>query len=265
MIEPKFFEMMNMELDGVLPEKDRTRLHDYLSSVPEANIYFEGLRAAVEAANSVEQVEPPAGLINKIMNAVPFSHHQVEAPHKGFTNWRENWFTMPRFRYAAVFVFGIVFGVLVYSAMNLDSERGAGELNVSKLLGTMKQYTELDGFTQTGAFGVDLDRVQGSVSLHESDKVLLAEVALDASDDIDWVVEYDAGDVTFDGYRSFDGGAGDVVAAKTEMRVHQTGDSRYLLIFTRKSHPVTPFKVRIYSADQLLLENTLSPAAKSAD
>jgi hypothetical protein len=95
--------------------------------------------------------------------------------------------------------------------------------------------------------------------------VLLAEVALNASDDIDWVVEYDAGDVSFDGYRSFNGGTGDVVAANTEMRVHQTGETRYLLFFTRKSHSVTPFIVKIYSANQLLLEHTLSPAAKSAE
>jgi hypothetical protein len=172
---------------------------------------------------------------------------------------------MPRFRYAAVFVFGIVFGVLVYSALNLDSEPGEGELNVTHVLGTMKEYTASDGFTQTGAFGVDLERVRGSVSLHESENVLLAEVALDAADEIDWVVEYDAGDVTFDGYRSFDGGSGEIVAAKTQMRVHQTGETRYLLFFTRKNRPVTPFTVRIYSADQLLLENTLAPAAKSAD
>ena len=265
MIEAKFIEMMNLELDGVLPERDRDRLHEYLASDPEANGYFGGLRAAVEAANSVEQVEPPAGLSEKILNAVPFSHHRFNAAHPGVANWRENWFTMPRFRYAAVFVFGIVFGILVYSAINLDSRRGGGELNISKILGTMKQYDASEGFTQTGTIGVDLDRVRGSVSLHESDMVLLADVALDATDDIDWVVDYDAEDLTFDGYRSLDGGAGDVVAGRSQMSVRQTGNGHYLLFFTRKRRPVTPLKLRIYSADQLLLENTLSPAAKSTD
>jgi len=265
MIEPKFLEMMNLELDGVLAERDRTQLHEYLSSDPEANKYFEGLRATVAAANSVEQVEPPPGLTGKIMNAVPFAHRLREPQRRGFAGWWDIWLTMPRFRYAAVFVFGIVFGVLVYSAVNFESQRGDRELDVTELLGTMKQYTASEGFTQTGTFDVDLDRVQGRVSLHESENVLLAEVALDASDDIDWVVEYDRGELTFDGYRSFNGGAGDVSAAGTEMRVHQTGDMRYLLFFTRKGHPSTPFKVRIYSADQLLLEHTLSPAAKSAE
>lgn len=265
MIEPKFIELMNMELDGALPERDRTQLHEYLSSAPEATKYFEGLRAAVEAANSVEQVEPPAGLRGKILDAVPFSHPHVEAPLRGFAGWRENWFTMPRFRYAAFFVFGIAFGVLVYSAMNYDAQRGEGELNISHFLGTMKQFTSSDGFKQTRAFDVDLDRVQGQLNLHESDRLLLAEVALDASGEIDWVVEYDARDVSFDGYRSFNGGESDVTAAKTEMRVHQTGDTHYLLFFTRKSHPVTPFVVKIFSADRMLLEHTLSPAAKSAE
>lgn len=265
MIEPKFIEWMNMELDGVLPERDRVELRDYLSTNTEAADFYEGLRAALAAVDAVDDVEPPSGLSEKINDAVPYVSRYGRDPNRGFSGWREKWMVMPRLRYAAVFVFGIVFGVLVYSAINVDTRRGGEKLDISDFLGTMRHITTSDGFRRTRTFDVDLDRVRGGVSLHESDGILLAEVALDATEDIDWVVEYDARDVSFDGYRSFNGGVGDVVAGKTNTRVHQSGDTRYLLFFTRRNRPVTPFVIRIYSADQLLLEHSLSPAAKSAE
>jgi hypothetical protein len=51
MIEPKFIEMMNMELDGVLSERDRADLREYLSSSPDASEYFEGLRMQLDRSN----------------------------------------------------------------------------------------------------------------------------------------------------------------------------------------------------------------------
>ena len=273
MIEPKFIEMMNLELDGALGESDSASLHEHLSSHPEAARYFEDLRAALAAVDAVGQVESPPGLGTRIIGAVPFAGNGGRGANYGRTTWRERWLFMPRFRYAAVFVFGLFFGVLVYSAINYDNGRGGGGVDISEFLGTMRQITSADGFRQTRAIGVDFDQVRGSVSLHKSSDVMLAEVTLDSSDEIEWVVEYNAGEVTFDGYRSFNGESGNIVTANREMRVHQSGETRYLLFFTRldpsgrpdPSGTATPLTVKIYSADQLLLEQSISPAAKSAD
>jgi hypothetical protein len=265
MIEPKFVEWMNMELDGVLPPRRSKELHEYLSSHPDAAKYFDGLRATVAAVDSVEPAEPPPGLERRITDAVPWDRHPVADRGGGPVAALGKWFTGPRWRYAAVFGFGIVFGLLVYSAINYDNARRGAGLDITDFSGTMRHITTADGFRQTQEFGVDLDEVHGSVSLHQSNEVLLTEVALDTPGRIEWVVEYDADDVSFDGYRCFDGDTGDVIAARTEMRVVQSGDTRYLLFFTQKDHPVTPIVVKIYSADQLLLEKSLTPAAKSAD
>ena len=94
---------------------------------------------------------------------------------------------------------------------------------------------------------------------------MLAEVSLDAPGVIDWVIEGDDGNVSLGGYRSSDGEAGEVLARDTRMRVRQTGGSHYLVYFNRQSDTVEPLVVKIYSADQLLLEHAISPAAKSAN
>jgi hypothetical protein len=260
MIDPKFIEWMNMELDGVLPHRQGRELREYLDSHPEAQRCFEGLRATFEAMDKSPESEPPPHLFERIRAAIPFGRYQAVSPARGSAPRQGRWFIMPRLRYAAAFGFGIVFGLLVYSAISYDSGGGSGGVDNSDFWGTMKRIDSADGFTQSRVLGVDVDGVTGQVRLHESDDVLLAEVTLDSSDEIEWVMEYNADDVSFEGYRCFDGGTGDVVAAKSEMRVLQSGDTRYFLFFARKDHRVSPFVVKIYSADQLLLEEPLIPA-----
>jgi hypothetical protein len=265
MIEPKFIELMNVEWDGLLAEKERAELQAYLSSHPEAMKYFEGLRTVLSAVDSVGPGEPPSGLHEKIMDAVPFSRASAEVPRGHFSSWWGNWFGLPRMRYAAVFIVGVVFGVLVYTAMNYGSNRSGGGLDSSEFMGTIGKIEATHGFRQIRAFDVDLGVVQGTLSLHEAQSALVADVALDAGEEIEWIVDYNAKDVTLDGYRRSKGSEGDVLASTGEMRVQQSGDARYLLLFTKKNPLVTPFVVKIFSADRLLLEQSLSPAAKSTE
>lgn len=263
MIEPKFIEMMNMELDGVLPERDRAELRNYLSSSPLASEYFEGLRAAMAAVDTVGQVDPPEGLVDRITASVPFASRRVEAPQQGFKGWRHNLFSMPRFRYAAVFVFGLAFGALVFSAIDYDSRHGAGDLEVDDIVGTMTGITTSNELTQRDAFDVAFEEVRGTVTLDGFDRILRTDVALDASVDIEWVIEYDGQELSLDGFRRLDGAPGEVRAGDTRLRVRQSGSAQYALVFSSQRKPVKPLLVKIFSADQLLLEKTLYPAAKS--
>ena len=154
MIDPKFIDMMNMELDGVLPERDRARLHEYLSSDPGASAYFEGLRSALSVVDSVGQVEPPDGLIDRIIEAIPFTRRQPPIPDGGLVDRARSWFRMPQLRYAAVFVIGILLGGLFYSAITYDSRQNGGEIDINDFVGSIGHITTSERFKQTNIFVV---------------------------------------------------------------------------------------------------------------
>jgi hypothetical protein len=260
MIDPEIIELMNMDLDGALSPSESAELRRRIASDPEAEKYFESLRATVTTVDACEEREPPAHIEERILAAVPFGRYPAGSTRKGLAARLEQWFFSPRLRYAAVFAGGLAFGIIVYAAISYDNGRSDDMLDNSDYWGTMRHINDADGFKQTDVLGVDLDGVRGQVSLHESEAILLADVALESSGEIEWVLEYDAKGVSFDGYRCFDGARGNVVAGKAEMRVLQTGGAHYLLFFTQKDHPVRPIVVKIYSADRLLLERSLDPA-----
>jgi hypothetical protein len=99
------------------------------------------------------------------------------------------------------------------------------------------------------------------MSLHESEAGLVAEVSLESSKEIDWVLQYDHPNLHFEGFRQFNGGSSNIVAAMTETRVSHRGHNRYIFFFTQKSRGHTPLTMRIFSAEELVFEETLDPQA----
>lgn len=257
MIDPHITELMNMELDGVLSPRERAELQRYLAAEPEAGVYFDGLRKTLNAVDKWEDQEPPAHLVDRVMAVVQRERRFVDTGGEGLAARLRKWLFSPRWRYGAAFAGGLVVGLGVYALIGHESGPRDDRLDVSNFWGTMKYFDHEDGFEQTEFLGVDLAEVRGRMSLHESEAILMADVALESEGEIEWVLEYDAKEVSFDGYRCFNGTRGSVVAGKTEMRVRQSGETHYLLFFTQKDRPVRPLRVRIYSGDRLLLERPL--------
>jgi hypothetical protein len=261
MIGPEFVEQANKELDGVLSRPESERFHRRLATDAEAAKYFESLRATLAAVDAAEEPDPPAQLESRILDAVPWGQHRPHSPARGRATFRDWWIFTPKLRYAVTFVFGVLFGLIVYTSIAYNTDQSPGGLDDADFYGTMRYIDNTDGFQETHSVGVNLDQVTGHVRLHEADRVLLAEVSLESAGEIEWVLQYDESDVSFEGFRQSEGRAGDVHATSTETRIYQTGEARYMLFFSQKHHKVTPITIKIFSADQLLLEQPLTPSA----
>ncbi len=261
MIDPEFVEQANKELDGVLSRTESDLFHKRLATDDEAAKYFESLRATLAAVDAAEEPDPPSHLESRILGAIPWRQHRTQTPTRERATLRDWWIFTPKLRYAVTFVFGVLFGLIVYTSIVYNTDQSPGGLDDSDFYGTMRYINSTDGFQETQSVGVNLDQVTGHVRLHEADRVLLAEVSLESAGEIEWVLQYDEFDVSFEGFRQSEGRAGDVHATSTETRIYQTGEARYMLFFSQKHHKVTPITIKIFSADQLLLEQSLTPSA----
>ncbi len=255
-------ELMNSEFDGVNSEAESRELAEYLDAHPGAREEFEQLQALTRRLHAEGHVDPPAHLFHRIISAIPFGRHSRPAgsAHEsgdGIFSWLGGLFPRPRLRYASTFGVGLVAGVVLLWAA-VANNRVDGSLDISNLYGTMKAINPSDGFEVVGKVGVDLDQVHGEIRLHESDRTLLAEVSLSASEEIRWVLRYDGSDIAFEGFRQVEGPAGDMVAATDEMTVNQVGDSRYILFFTETNGTHSTMSIEIFSAGKLLYQNELS-------
>ena len=87
MIETKYVEWMNMEIDGVLPPDETSTLHEYLSSSSEAAEYYESLKATVSVVDATEDPGPPPHLETQILSQIPLKERIPETIHQPSYIW----------------------------------------------------------------------------------------------------------------------------------------------------------------------------------
>ncbi len=265
MLDPELVELMNLELDGLLPPERSAELRAKLAANSEAAAYFQQLGRTMEAVSAVPQLDLPAGSEERVFSSIPFGRYAARKPTKGPANALASraaqFFTVRRLSYAGIFAIGIVFGALVYSSISYDRSRGGDEVDKTDLYGSMSAISPGGSFTETASVSVNAGEVHGRVRLHESDRALLADVSLDSPGAIDWVVGYRADELLLDGFRTMQGRADQVSTSAGETRVAQTGSSRCLLLFSREGAAETALTISVYSADQLIFQNTLTPSA----
>jgi hypothetical protein len=265
MIDPELVELMNLELDGLLPPERSAELRAKLGADSEAAGYFAELARTVEAVNALPQLEIPAGAEERVLSSIPFGRYaarkRTKGPAHALASRAAGFFTVRRLSYAGMFAIGIVFGVLVYSSIRYDRSRGGAGSDNADLYGSMGALSPGDDFTETASVSVSAGEVRGQVRLHESDRTVLAEVALDSPGAIDWVIGYRAEQFSLNGFRAVQGRTDKVSAAAGETRVAQTGSSKCLLLFSREGPAEAALTISVYSADRIVFQDTLTTSA----
>jgi hypothetical protein len=260
MIEKKFLDLMNTELDGVNSAKESADLKKYLASNSEAKNYYEDLKTIYGIVDADRDQEPPSDLEDNILSSISFGKYSSGRTNGRDGGWLGKWVSVHRLRYAGAFAVGIIIGVIAYATIKYDGDSDKSFDN-SLMYGTMRSIETTDEFEQIQSAGIDLGEINGQIRVYESKQLLIAEVSLGSPGEIEWVLQFDD-DVSFEGFRHIDGQDCEVAAARTETRVQQNGNNKYVLFFNNKDHLTTPMVLKIYSADQLLLyEKKLTSAA----
>jgi hypothetical protein len=173
MLDEKSFELLNAEIDGELSAADRAELSRLLLGSPELRAVRDELQLACAELERCPQVEPPAGLREKILAAFP------QAAQGGPTEAlsRLGFALSPRtLRIAAAIVGGVLVSAIAFQASRSVDGVGVGAGDVT---GTMASSAPVAA--GAGTLRVDATRVRGTVTLTPSTGELRVRFDLDPS------------------------------------------------------------------------------------
>ena len=192
MIDPKYTELMNLELDGAASETQRQELRHFLASNPDAAAHFEELGRLARRLDTHPLTEPPAQLHPRIMAAVD---HAVRAPAHapGFAGWLAGMFATPGRRTLSTFGLGLATGVFLLAAVQFgrsgswEASRG---VDPSAISGTMAKPAA----APQAEIVLDpaVDGVGGLVELSTEHGVTTIRARLEAPDPVGWTLVFDA-------------------------------------------------------------------------
>jgi hypothetical protein len=178
MIEDRHVELIHAELDGELTPEQRAELSRLLLANPEARVQRDQLARVFGALERLEQEAPPPGFSDSVLAAIGIVPASPQST-------RRSWYTAPAFRYAAVFVAGLLLAALLFG----PGARQVVHPDVSDLVGTIGQRAGDHG-SAIDRVELDLVQVRGVVNSYQVDGQLVVELDLKASEPIEVVARH---------------------------------------------------------------------------
>ena len=179
MIEERHVELIHAELDGELTYEQRAELSRVLLANPEARTLRGELSRLFGDLAKLEDAVPPPALAASVLNAI--DRRVTPGPA---LSARRTWFNGPAFRYAAVFVGGLLIAALLFG----PGARDAARPDVSELVGTIGGHAGRG--SPIDRVELDLAQVKGVVNSYQVDGQLVVELDLAASEPIEVVARH---------------------------------------------------------------------------
>ena len=244
MIDERYMELINKELDGVNSEAESKELEQVLSENGEALQYYDELLRAASALKRVEQVEPPSFLKTHILNSIKALPVPVRSGFGWMNNMLDVFRRRPIARYALVFASGLCVGILVLVMAELWRQNEMPD--ASKLSGSMVLPSEISRLQKIDSVALDGSGFRTVFKSLRGDGTITLECVVTASENLRVELNADLDELKFVGVNRLGGADNDVMAMGGRVIFTGTKSEHGLITFTQVASPQQPIEVRIY-------------------
>ncbi|MGH7495091.1 MAG: anti-sigma factor family protein [bacterium] len=258
MTDVKLLELIHGEMDGVNSARQSAKLKSFLAGNPKAQRLYEELTAMSAMLQEVKPVEPPSYLQHIIMNTLPPSPSAAKRLPDAFSQlWA--WLTAKvEFKYAMIFVGGVLTGVVLLALFELPSLK-QDSLDWSKLYGTIGAPLAEEPMPEQGRFEIKGSEVAGTISLRQAGTMLAAEIALDSPHSIDVVITFAEQNLGFKGLVQDEAAQFGIAVGAGMIKLTHVGRKGYVIVFERSDASAPAINFQILRFGEILYSQKLSP------
>ncbi len=256
MIDERYIELMNGEIDGENSPEESDELKRYLESSPEAHSYFEGLRQLEHIFEEAKNKLPPEQVRQNILSSIYEKKQGLEK--KGALAAIFYFFKKrPSRRFVYAFAGGIIFGLCLW-AIILQFVPKVTSPDLDKLYGTFAIMEGEKSLFTSQPIVFKFSEISGSVRIRYAKEKVFAELKLLSHSEIQIVFQHDH-HIRFEGLSVAGSGAYQTTIKDSETRLIHNGNRDYLLMFDDRYHTMSPIHFRIFADGEQLFEEKVHP------
>ncbi len=252
MIEPKYIELINKEVDGLNSSRDSVKLAEYLKKSSEAQNLYENLVKLSETLDQTEEIDPSPNLKKTILNSINLEK-QIKTENKNRTQ-----IILPKskynLKYAFVFAAGMIIGIIGYITFSDTIQN----VDTSYLIGTLMLEKKAEKLKTVDHMNFDSPDINCSVNMKSGDGYLLVELDLKSDKLIKIKMEYDPQDINFIAIQNLDDNNVDMVVKNKYLELNHNGKCKYFILLKDRTIAASFFDFKIFAEKTLLIEETLS-------
>lgn len=254
MIDKKYIELINKEIDGLNSQKDSAKLKEYLAKNSEAQNLYDDLVKLSHTLRRVNDFDPPPNLKKHILNSIKWNKYTFKE--------KRNFLIPPipsiRFKFNFVYTFsaGLIVGIIIYSIF-LNKILKTTSLDISHLTGTLIINDSSLKFETTEQLEINLKEGYGTLNIKNAENLVLAELYLTTQKQIEVVLEYAEQDMILNSLTHLNQKGIHANIGDNYIKINHTGDHKYIFIFKDKTSAITPISFKVFSDGTLLYEKTI--------
>jgi len=248
--EKKFIELINKEVDGLLNEKEKDQLHQYLNKdLKIKNIYQETIKTS-ELLKQVTDIDPSPNLKKGILNAIDTTRYTSKQKTNIVRSSISDWFTNlnPRLGYA--FAAGLIIGLITFSVFlsNMVQEHPLDNINFYGTIG----ITENANIRELDQVPVEFPGLSGTIKFNKFEKIVWFEVNITNTDRFEIAFDYDQTEILFDSFKPLNQSDVLIQNKASTLNIVNTGDCNFLVMFTQKSTEKARVDLKLIKASEEL-------------
>jgi hypothetical protein len=259
MIEKRYIELINGEIDGANGPEESSELRRYLDTHPEARRYFDELTQIGRTFAGMKDLDPPRGLRETILASVAARSGRPKR-ESYIARIRERLMPQAQPRYAFAFVTGVLVGFCVFAVSSLVLLRGT-EDRADRLYGALMTGQAPTEILSSECIPFDLPHLYGGACIEHSTALVQANLDLSTDEEVRVVFEYDEL-VHFEELKALDESDYTMHVEGNRAELRHVGECDYVLVFSDGRRSGSPIRLSVADEDGVIFEKSIVPGGE---
>jgi len=247
-IDPKYFELIQADIDGEIDDAGRAELESFLADSEEGRAVYEQLETLCRSLDGMPPVEPPPHLRHVLMNQAPV--RSAPQPPSGFLR---RVFAGPILGYVGMFAAGVALTLALVDSTQIS--KGAFD-DVTSLVGAIAD-SEF-AVPEHGTVSIDKRELAGTVTLRSTGPILIVDFDLSARQPVEIVAAYSDNTIWFNGFAQLESSGTSIAAESGAVTLNMDGKRRYAVYLNNPGMRPAKIDLRFTADGQVIHEARLS-------
>jgi len=247
-IDPKYFELIQADIDGEIDAGDKAELENFLAESEEGRAVYEDLSTLCQSLDGMPSVEPPAHLRHVLMNQAPV--RSAPRPKPGLL---QRIFSGPVLGYIGTFGAGVALTLALVDSGHIS--RDAFD-DVTGLVGTISSPDF--AAPRLASIAIDESEVAGTVSLRSTGPILIVDFDLSARQPVEIEAGYSDKSIWFNGFAQLESSGTSIAASSGAVTLQMDGKRRYALYLNNPGQRPATIELRFMANGEVIHEAELN-------
>ena len=247
-IDPKYFELIQAEIDGEIDAAGKAELETFLAESEEGRTVYEELEMLCRSLDGMPSMDPPPHLRHVLLNQAP-----VKAAPRPSPGLVQRLFSGPLLGYAGVFAAGVALTLALVDSDQIS--RGAFD-DVTGLVGTIADPEFV--VPRHATVSVDESVIAGTVTLRSTGPILIVDFDLAAKQPVEIIAGYSDRTIWFNGFAQLESTGTNVAADASTVTLVIEGKRRYAFYLNNPGLRPATIDLRFMANGEMIHEAQLS-------